>query len=143
MITAPTYFVDTSVWISLLEAGDDHHPRAVKWQEYIVRTGTALMTSEPVLWEILNHFSPRAVRLRGVELYRAIHSGQIDVYDFESELCEAAVRVYASRPDKEWGVIDSFSFELMRAHGLTEALTADHHFEQAGFSALLLRDPPA
>ena len=25
--------------------------------------------------------------------------------------------------------------------GLTDALTADHHFEQAGFRALLLHDP--
>jgi len=26
---------------------------------------------------------------------------------------------------------------VMERHGLTEALTADHHFEQAGFKVLL------
>ncbi len=29
------------------------------------------------------------------------------------------------------------SFVIMQEHGLTEALTGDHHFEQAGFRALL------
>ena len=39
-------------------------------------------------------------------------------------------------------VADSFyciSFVAMRDHGLTEALTGDHHFQQAGFAALLAR----
>jgi predicted nucleic acid-binding protein len=43
--------------------------------------------------------------------------------------------------DKEWGIVDCFSFEVMRIRGMRFALTADHHFEQAGFIALLLNDP--
>ena len=35
----------------------------------------------------------------------------------------------------EWVLLD-LSFEVMRQRGLTDALTADHHFEQAGFRAL-------
>jgi predicted nucleic acid-binding protein len=30
----------------------------------------------------------------------------------------------------------------MRQQGILKALTHDHHFEQAGFEALLRRDPP-
>lgn len=33
-------------------------------------------------------------------------------------------------------------FEVMKSAGVTRALTHDHHFEQAGFEALLRRDPP-
>jgi predicted nucleic acid-binding protein len=32
---------------------------------------------------------------------------------------------------------DCTSFDLMQERAVTEALSADHHFEQAGFVALL------
>jgi predicted nucleic acid-binding protein len=44
--------------------------------------------------------------------------------------------------DKEWSLTDCISFLLMRERGIHEALTHDHHFEQAGFVALLRSDPP-
>lgn len=40
-------------------------------------------------------------------------------------------------PTRIWSLTDCISFEVMGEFGLTEALTADHHFEQAGFRALL------
>ena len=43
----------------------------------------------------------------------------------------------ASRPDKDWSLIDCISFVVMEEEGIQEALTADQHFEQAGFTALL------
>jgi predicted nucleic acid-binding protein len=39
--------------------------------------------------------------------------------------------------DKEWSMTDCLSFLVMQQCGLTEALTSDEHFEQAGFKALL------
>jgi predicted nucleic acid-binding protein len=47
------------------------------------------------------------------------------------------LKLYDQRPDKQWTLTDCTSFEIMRNHGVTEALTADHHFEQAGFVALM------
>ena len=47
---------------------------------------------------------------------------------------------YLARSDKEWGLTDCVSFALMNEAGMTEALTADVHFRQAGFTALLLAD---
>ena len=38
---------------------------------------------------------------------------------------------------KEWGLTDCISFIVMEDNGLTEALTTDEHFQQAGFRALL------
>lgn len=45
--------------------------------------------------------------------------------------------LYARRPDKDWSLTDCISFATMKEHGIEEALTADRHFEQAGFKALL------
>ena len=44
---------------------------------------------------------------------------------------------WESRPDKEWSLVDCASFVVMQQRGLTEVLTTDHHFEQAGFVRLL------
>ncbi|KAF5428591.1 hypothetical protein C5S39_11130 [Candidatus Methanophagaceae archaeon] len=50
---------------------------------------------------------------------------------------QRAIDFYRDREDKEWGLTDCISFIVMGDQGLTDALTADEHFEQAGFRALL------
>ena len=53
------------------------------------------------------------------------------------ELFDRGVQLYAERADKEWWLTDCISFVVMADEGLADALTCDHHFEQAGFKALL------
>jgi hypothetical protein len=53
------------------------------------------------------------------------------------ELFDKAVAFFAARPDKEWSLTDCTSFIVMQEQGVTEALTSDHHFRQAGFNTLL------
>jgi predicted nucleic acid-binding protein len=48
--------------------------------------------------------------------------------------------LYDQRPDKSWSLTDCISFQIMEDRGISAALTGDHHFEQAGFVALL--QPP-
>lgn len=57
------------------------------------------------------------------------------------DLIERAFALYRARPDKEWGLTDCVSFVVMNDGGLTEALTSDEHFRQAGFNALLHSEP--
>jgi len=54
-----------------------------------------------------------------------------------SELYERGSALYRSRADKDWQLSDCISFAAMRSENIEEALTADRHFEQAGFKALL------
>ena len=54
-----------------------------------------------------------------------------------SRLIERGFALFANRPDKEWSLTDCISFVVMEEHSVTEALTSDGDFEQAGFSALL------
>jgi predicted nucleic acid-binding protein len=51
------------------------------------------------------------------------------------------LELYKNRPDKGYSLVDCVSFVAMRRHGITDALTNDHHFEQEGFVAKLLAGP--
>jgi hypothetical protein len=62
---------------------------------------------------------------------------QVERVPLTEEIYQQALELFCSRPDKEWGMIDCVSFVIMNQRGLTEALTTDEHFEQAGFKALL------
>jgi predicted nucleic acid-binding protein len=48
-----------------------------------------------------------------------------------------ALDLYQSREDKGWGLVDCASYILMEQQGIQEALTLDHHFDQAGFRRLI------
>src|ERR1035441_7148382 len=70
--------------------------------------------------------------------YRHIQlSPAIRVVPASRALLEEAIALYAARPDKDWPLTDCVSFVVMRDEGITQALTGDQHFEQAGFTALL------
>jgi predicted nucleic acid-binding protein len=51
---------------------------------------------------------------------------------------DEAMGLYRARPDKAWSLADCLSFLVMEKESLTEALTSDRHFQQAGFHALLI-----
>ena len=72
------------------------------------------------------------------ECHRRIKSSSIPlIIPVTEELYQEAFELYRNRPDKEWGLIDCLSFIVISEHKLTDALTADDHFRQAGFRVLL------
>jgi predicted nucleic acid-binding protein len=78
-----------------------------------------------------------------VQVINALQSSPyVEVMTMTSELFADALSLYSQRSDKEWGMTDCVSFVVMRARGLMKALTADDHFQQAGFVSLL-REPAA
>jgi len=52
-------------------------------------------------------------------------------------LNQQALDLLRRRVDKSWSLCDAVSFVLMHDFEVHEALTTDHHFEQAGFTRLL------
>ncbi|WP_292771135.1 hypothetical protein [Nostoc sp. NOS(2021)] len=60
------------------------------------------------------------------------------VVSVDTELLNRALQLYQSRLDKTWGLTDCISFIVMQYQGLIIAATADQHFVQAGYRALLL-----
>ena len=65
----------------------------------------------------------------------------IEVMPADAELFERALSLYGARMDKEWGMTDCMSFVVMQERDLTQVLTTDRHFGQAGFVDLLTNFP--
>jgi predicted nucleic acid-binding protein len=59
------------------------------------------------------------------------------VAEASHQLFDRGIELFSQRPDKSWSLTDCISFIVMEEHGITEALTADRNFEQAGFVPLL------
>lgn len=65
------------------------------------------------------------------------NGADIVVVELSADLVKQAADLFDHRPDKSWTLTDCVSLAVMTERKLTDALTHDHHFEQAGFRALL------
>lgn len=61
----------------------------------------------------------------------------IDMIWVDRVLHHQAIALLTAQLDKTYSLCDAVSFVLMRSRNMQEALSTDHHFEQAGFSILL------
>jgi uncharacterized protein len=137
------YFADTSFWMALSRKRDQSNRHAVAWNQFVIRTRSSIVTTEAVLWEWLNGLSDASTRGVAAEGYRRAHAdARVEVVPFQPELVDSAVQLYRTRPDKNWSLTDCLSFVVMERHHLTDALTTDGHFEQAGLNVMMLVQPP-
>ncbi|MCE9534254.1 MAG: PIN domain-containing protein [Planctomycetes bacterium] len=127
-------FVDTSFYLASLSSKDSLHTRAIE----LGRDSRRHLTTECILWELGNALSVGRDRQLFVSFVTALQADiPTTIIAADSALMTRAIELFQKRPDKEWSLTDCASFRIMQDHGLSEALTADHHFEQAGFIALL------
>jgi predicted nucleic acid-binding protein len=133
-MTAPL-FADTGYFLALINPRDALHERAIEQGRL---PGRPVITTAWVLQELADGLC--APKLRGAFL-RILETLQSDastiLVEPEPNLWRRGLALYAARPDKEWSLTDCISIVVMTERGLTEALTGDHHFEQAGLRALL------
>jgi predicted nucleic acid-binding protein len=133
-------FVDTSFLLGLVLADDELHEAALRWRRAI---GGPLLTTEYVLVEFadaLSHEHLRGVALSTIALLRG--DPDVRIIAASSGLLDRALELFGERMDKQWALTDCISFVVMEDEEATDALTADHHFEQASFVALLRRPAP-
>jgi predicted nucleic acid-binding protein len=138
------YFADTSFLIGLLSGRDQFHPQAAAWQQHLLITHGRILTTDLVMWEFLNAMAAPIDRSKAVRFYELSRADpNLEIVSFTEAAVRSSVQLYASRPDKGWSLTDCHSFLVMRDRKLPAALTADHHFHQAGFTPLPLQTPPA
>lgn len=130
-------FLDTVFIQALYNSRDQYHAKALALLPK-VEAATEVWITEAILIEVGNGLS--AVNRAGaVEFIQSCYqTSNIHVVRVNTALLERALRLYGTRADKTWGLTDCISFVVMQDQNLTEAVTADEHFVQAGYRALLL-----
>lgn len=132
-------FLDTSYFVALALRRDALHARALSWSR---RLPGPFLTTEYVLWEFVNQLSMPINRARAhAMLASARENPSIQIREAVPELFRAGLMLHAERGDKSWSLTDCISFVVMQEANITDTLTYDWHFEQAGFRAVLRGDP--
>ena len=135
-------FLDTAYVNALVNTRDQWHDAAVQWERKLAADKRRLVTTEFVLVEIADGLAAVRFRVQAIQVIATLQaSALVEIIPASSRLFTAALELYRSRGDKDWGLTDCASFVVMSEHSLSEALTADDHFRQAGFRILLLENP--
>lgn len=96
-----------------------------------------LTLSEFIVVELGNALARGKGRKLFLDVMNAIRSDrQVTIVAATSSLVGEGIDLFSRRPDKDWSLTDCISFSIMWEDEIEEALTTDHHFEQAGFRRL-------
>ena len=137
------YFADAGYWFALIEGDDEFHASATEYAMPLETQNDRIVTTQMVLNEVLNPRSGTTARQRrdAIALIDRIRQNrQVDIIPQSPEQFEEALGLLRTvADDKEWSITDCASFVAMWRLDISDALTGDHHFEQAGFNALLNR----
>jgi predicted nucleic acid-binding protein len=133
-------FADTSGWGCLIDATQKHHALAAAIYRNVRQQQARLITTNYIITELAALMSsplhlPRPSIIAFLEGIKT--SPYVEVIHVDQILDDQAWRLYQQRTDKDWSLVDCASFVLMKQRSIAEALTTDHHFEQAGFLRLL------
>lgn len=128
-------FLDTSGLLCSLDRGDRNHDSAIEF----LAIADWRLTHNLVLTELIALATARGLsRKRTLQFTNDLRDSSLtDVVFVNEEIHEQAVDLLEHRLDKDWSLCDAVSFLVMRDWRMREALTTDHHFEQAGYQRLL------
>ena len=128
-------FIDTSGWLCFFDTNQTQHRFVRSSIEHHIRQGGHFVTTSGVFDELIPLLSTRTRASRRHILdcvVKAQNLPRLEVIHITAKVHHAAFELLQARLDKEWSWVDAASFIVMQSRGLTQALTTDHHFEQAG-----------
>lgn len=130
-----TVFADSYYYLALANSLDQGHAKALRFGDTF---RGQIITTEWILTEIGDAFSQSPDRAIFLEILATIENDpRTMVVEATHDLFLRGVQLFRDRSDKDWSLTDCISFVVMEEHAVRDSLTADHHFEQAGFVALL------
>ena len=128
-------FADAFYFVALLNRADQYHAKATAAAGQL---HGEIVTTEWVLTEVADALADSASRRSVAPFVRDLaRDPKVRIVPAGGDWFERGLQLYEQRPDKDWPLTDCISFAVMTEEKLTDALTGDHHFKQAGFKALL------
>ena len=138
MATNKAVFLDSNGWVALLNRADSLHRQADRLWPQLMREGRAFFFTDWIVAETANCLARTPARAEfATAAQRMFQSPRSRIIPISPNLMDLALKLYDSRRDKSWGLVDCASFVVMADEGITDAFTTDRHFEQAGFNCLL------
>ena len=126
-----TVFADAFFWIALLNRRDEYHPVV---RDFAMGFQGRMVTTHWILSEVADAIAGSSARQTIKALVTELENDpSVLLLEASAELFHQGLDLYHKRPDKHWSLTDCISFVVMGDRGLSEALTGDHHFAQAGF----------
>jgi hypothetical protein len=128
-------FCDTFFFLAAINPADECHDEALSWSN---AWDGPLLTTIWVITEVADALAGRLDRRVFEAFYQTLQTDQrVRIVTAQQSQWERGLALYFQRPDKNWSLTDCISFAVMNDEGLTDALTGDRHFKQAGFTVLL------
>lgn len=129
-----TVFADAFFYVAFINQLDEHHDEVMAWARSF---DGDIVTTQWVLTEVADAFAESHIRRQIKAGFDSlVEDPATRVIEVSPEYFARGMKLYDERPDKAWSLTDCISLVVMADEGLTEALTRDHHFEQAGFTAV-------
>ena len=139
MATRGSLFVDTSGWAYLFDRNSDFHHDVQAIYQHALARNRLLVTTNYILAELVALLSSRS-RISREQIVISIDAlkatPHVEIIHIDTSLDATAWALLKTYIDKRWSLVDASSFVVMTSYGITEAITTDHHFTQAGFVRL-------
>ena len=133
---AAELFVDTSAWYPIVDKSVTGASRVRKVLQERVTAGARIVTTNLVVAETHALLLRRAGRGVALAFVRNVVRAPNVIVTSDPDLEAAAVADWLQKfDDQPFSLADAVSFATMKARGIREALTLDHHFAVAGFVA--------
>jgi predicted nucleic acid-binding protein len=130
-------FLDANYVIALEVSDDQHHDDA--WQHWtrLLESPLSLVTTSYVLDEVVTFLNNRRQHSKAVSVgNNLLTASPIQMIHVDEALFYEGWQYFEQHADKTFSLTDCISFVLMKRLEITEALTFDQHFGQAGFVRL-------
>ncbi len=131
-------FMDTSAWVALTFARDQHHEDAAACFRELTKSRTYLVTTDYVLDEtltLMKHWAVPANRIAA--FYKQLHlaevKGTVKLVFMDPRVFDEAWEQFQTYADQTLSFTDCATFAVARSLNVDAVFTFDRRFKLAGF----------